>query len=154
MSINDLMAFTAIEFHAALIAPFFIDFAHRILIEGFDLAPSMKHILTATAQSSVSRHTNIVLMHRNPSTLSIASTLYVFTHPKWCPWGQRLPPACPTCGSPHSWSGKVKKGSTYSFVCRYISCTGGSCSFDKPEGFELFTDDMNGGRWMKKDYNF
>jgi hypothetical protein len=153
MLFDNVIAFTAVEFHVAFVVPFFVDFTHRILIEGFDLALSVKHMLTAVAQSSVARHTNIIFMHRNPRTSSVTSTLYVFTHPSWRPWGEHLPPACPTCASPHSWANVVKKGSTYSFACRYGSCTA-SCSFDKPEGFELFTEPVNGGRWMKKDYKF
>lgn len=42
---------------------------------------------------------------------------------------------------------------TYSFTCRYEKCSG-SCSFSKPEGFELYTPEMKGGRWMKKEYVF
>lgn len=152
MSINYLIAFTAIEFHAALITPFFIDFTHRVLLEGFDLVSSMKYMLIATVQSPVACHTNIVLMYKTGES-SITSTLYVFTHPRWRPWGQRLPPACPKCCSPHSWSDEIKKNSTYSFVCRYEGCTG-SCSFQKPDGFDLYTPDINGGRWMKKVYQF
>ena len=37
MSIDNLIAFTAKDFHLTLIAPFFIDFMYRILIEGHDL---------------------------------------------------------------------------------------------------------------------
>ena len=153
MSVDYLLAFTAVEFHASLITPFFINFTHCLLIEGFDLVSSMKHILITTVQSSIARHTNIVLMHQNASTTSITATLYVFTHPRWRPWGQRLPPACPKCSSPHSWSDKIKSRSTYSFVCRYKGCPG-ECSFTKPDGFELYTPDINGGRWMKKVYGF
>jgi len=152
LAADNLIAFTAAEFHPALIAPFFIDFAHRVLLEGFDLAQSMKQMLTATVQSPVARHTNIILLHRDDDN-SLASTLYVFTHPTWRPWGQRLPPACPECASPHSWSDAVRKYSTYSFSCRYEKCSG-SCSFSKPEGFELYTPEMKGGRWMKKEYKF
>jgi hypothetical protein len=151
MFIDNLVAFTATEFQYALVTPFLVDFTHRILIEGFNVVPSMKHILTAIAQSSIARHTNVVLMHLNTATSSIASTLYVFTHPKWRPWGQRLPPACSVCASPHSWSDEIRKGSTYSFICRYPKCTG-TCSFDRLSGFKLFMPDMSAGRWMKKEY--
>ena len=117
MSFDNIITFTALEFHAALTTLFFIDFMHRILVEGFDVASSMKHILTAVAQSSLARHTNILLMHCVPGSLSIASTLYVFTNPRWHPWGHCLSPTCPVCASLHTWSNEFKKGPTYSFAC-------------------------------------
>ena len=153
MLIDNLIASTAVKFHAVLITPFFVDFAYCVLLEGFDLEPSMRYILMATAQSPAARHTNIVLMRRNAGPPSITSMLYVFTHPKWRPWGQCLPLACPKCSSPHSWSDEVKSGSTYTFTCRYKDCIG-LYSVEKPVGFELYKPDGNGGRWMKRDYSF
>jgi hypothetical protein len=152
MSIDDLIAFTAAEFHAALITPFFIDFTHRILIEGYSLNSSMKAMLSATSQTHLARHTSVVHMQLEAETSTVGSTLYVFAHPKWRPWGNRLPIACPICASPHSWSDVIKKGSTYSYVCRREGCSGW-CSFPKPEGFEICTPEANGGRWLKKAYD-
>ena len=151
VSIDNLVAFTAEEFHASLITPFFIDFTFRVLIEGYDFNTSITHMLSATSQSHVARHTNVVHMRLNTQTPTVDSTLYVFTHPKWRPWGNRLPPACPDCASPHSWSDMIKQGSTYSYSCRRDNCSGW-CSFAKPEGLEPCTPESNGGRWMKRKY--
>jgi hypothetical protein len=109
-------------------------------------------MLTSASSTHLARHTNIVHMAFNSDTLALSSTLYVFTHPKWRPWGNRLPTACLKCASPHSWSDVVKVGSMYSYSCRRDGCDGW-CSFNKPEGFELFTQVTNGGCWMKKAYS-
>jgi hypothetical protein len=151
MSIDNLIAFTAKEFHASLVTPFFVDFTFRILIEGYDVNSSMTHMLSATSQSHLARHTNVIHMRLNTKTPRVDSTLYIFTHPRWRPWGNRLPPACPNCASPHSWSDGTNQGSTYSYFCRRDKCSGW-CSFAKPEGFEMCTAESNGGRWMKQVY--
>jgi hypothetical protein len=70
-----------------LVTSLFVDFMHRVLIEGFDPVPSMKFMLAATVQSPLAHHTNIVLLHPDANATSIDSTIYVFTHPMWCPWG-------------------------------------------------------------------
>jgi hypothetical protein len=151
VSIDNLIVFTAKEFHASLVTPFFVDFTFRILIEGFDLNTSMTHMLAATSQSHLARHTNVIHMYLNTQTATVDSTVYIFTNPRWRPWGNRLSPACPDCASPHSWSNVIKQGTTYSYSCRRDNCPGW-CSFSKPEGFELCTTESNGGRWMKREY--
>ncbi|KIM77371.1 hypothetical protein PILCRDRAFT_12012 [Piloderma croceum F 1598] len=95
MSIDNLIAFTAKEFHASLVTLFFVDFTYRILIEGFDVNTSMTHMLAAMSQSHLARHTNVVHMRLDTQTPMVDSTIYIFTNPRWRPWGNRLPPACP-----------------------------------------------------------
>ena len=150
-SINHLVGFTAAQLHAALITPFFVEFTQRVLVEGYRLGPSMKYILASTSMSNLPHHTNIIYIQYDVDTSSLTSTIHVFTHPKWRPWGNRLSAACPKCSSPHSWSDVVKQGSTYTYNCRRYGCPG-SCSFPKPEGFELSNIEVNGGRWMQKEY--
>jgi hypothetical protein len=45
LNINDFIAFTAAKFHAALTTSFFIDYAQRILIEGFELRSLLDNML-------------------------------------------------------------------------------------------------------------
>lgn len=149
VSVNDLVAFSAPEFHAGLTVGFFVDYAQRVLIEGFSLRPSFKQILTATSQSALGRHTNIVHVHRDAETSAFLAWAYVFTHVQWRPWGNRLPIACPECQSPQAWAQAGKQGSTYLYACRWKGCKG-KCAFRKPEGYELYSQDVNGGRWMQK----
>lgn len=111
----------------------------------------MKPLLQSNTQNHLARHTNIVHIRHDANTSTFVSLIYIFTHPKWRPWGNRLPTACPKCSSPHSWSDVIKQGSTYSFTCRNGACPG-LCSFTRPEGYETFTIEVNGGRWIKKEY--
>lgn len=149
--INDLIAFTAPEFHVDLTVSFFVDYAQRILVEGFELSASFKALLTASSQSNLARHTNIIHVNFEDGCLSQAKE-YVFSHEKWRPWGHRLPPSCPKCSSPESWKDPVKSKSTYIFNCRSDTCDG-VCSFEKQEGFEpLPGDSVAGGRWLVRKY--
>lgn len=149
--IDDLLAFTAPEFHADLTVSFFVDYAQRVLVEGFELSASFKALLTASSQSNLPRHTNIVYVNFEDGHLSEAKE-YVFSHEQWRPWGHRLPPSCPICSSPECWKDPVKSKSTYIFNCRSDKCAG-VCLFDKQEGFEpLPGDSVAGGRWLVREY--
>ena len=149
--IDNLVAFTAPEFHADLTVSFFVDYAQHVLVEGFELSTSFKALLIASSQSNLARHTNIIYVHFKDGCFSEAKE-YVFSHEKWRPWGHRLPPSCPECYSPESWKDPVKSKSTYIFNCRSDKCKG-VCLFDKPEGFEPFVgDSVSGGRWLVRKY--
>jgi len=153
MSVDNLIAFTATEFHAALVTPFFINFTQRILIEGYNLCTSMTPMLLATSQTHLARHTDLVYMQLKKETSLVHSTLYMFTHPKWRPWGNHLPISCPSCASPHSWSDLTKTQSTYNYSCKRTGCSGW-CSFSKPDDFSPCKSEpeVNGGCWIKKEY--
>lgn len=150
MAIDELVAFTAPEFHAVLTTSFFVDFTYRVLIEGFSLSHSFKPMLTACSQSNLARHTNIVHVHFEDGYIKYSKE-YVFSHKKWRPWGYRLPASCNGCSSPQSWKGPVKSKSTYSFNCRNVDCRE-VCSFVKPPHYVPFSSIVAGGRWMVRDY--
>ena len=149
LNINNFIAFTAAEFHAALTNSFFIYYAQCILIEGFELRSSLNNILTATSQSPLGQHTNLVSIHRDAQTSALEAVELIFTHTTWHPWGSRLPASCPKCSSPQCWSKPDKSGSTYIYSCRRSGCSG-TCSFQKPVGFELHSSSVNGGCWMER----
>jgi hypothetical protein len=150
MAVDELVAFTAPEFHAVLTTSFFVDFAYRVLIEGFSLSYSFKPMLAACSQSSLARHTSIVHVHFENGGIAYSKE-YVFSHEKWRPWGYRLPASCNGCSSPLSWKDPVKSKSTYIFNCRNVDCRE-VCSFEKPPHFVPFSSDVAGGRWMVRDY--
>ena len=85
LNINDFIVFTAAEFHTALTTLFFIDYAQRILIEGFELRSSLDNILTATSQSPLGRHTNLVSIHHDAQTSALEAVKLIFTHTVWGP---------------------------------------------------------------------
>jgi len=148
LGINNMVAFTAPELHAVLTAHFFVDYTMRVVIEGFTLQQSFKSLLTSSAQSNFTRHTNIVSIYHDQSSSTLVADSYIFTHPKLRPWGQRLPISCPLCSSLHSWSDPTRNQSTIIFACTATGCPG-LCSFPKPEGIEIVGKEMiNGGRWM------
>ena len=72
--------FTAAEFHAALTTLFFIDYAQRSLIEGFELRSSLDNILMATSQSPLCQHTNLVSIHCDAQTSALEAIKLIFTH--------------------------------------------------------------------------
>ena len=149
LNINNFIAFTAAEFYAALTTLFFIDYAQRILIEGFELCSSLDNILRATSQSPLGRHTNLVSIHHDAQTSALEAVKLIFTHTTWRLWGSHLPASCPKCSSPQCWLKPTKSGSTYVYSCRRSGCSG-PCSFQKPAGFELQSSSVNGGCWMER----
>src|ERR1700736_6005110 len=82
IGIDDLVAFTAPEFHAILALSFFVDYTQRVLVEGFDLADSFKHTLNGCSQSHLAQHTNIVHA-RFKDSLALIVKEYVVSHVKW-----------------------------------------------------------------------
>ena len=149
LNINKFIAFTATEFHAALTTLFFIDYAQRSLIEGFELHSSLDNILMATSQSPLGQHTNLVSIHCDAQTSALGAVELIFTHTTWHLWGSRLPASCPKCSSPQCWSKPAKSGSTYIYSCRRSGCSG-TCSFQKPAGFELHSSSVNSVCWMER----
>jgi hypothetical protein len=149
MTLDEIVAFSAPQFQASLTCTFFIDYAQRILIEGYNLESEFKSLLAASSQSNVSRHTNLVYLKRQgPSKVDALE--FTFTHSIIRPWGHRIPSACPLCKSPRSWSKPIKQGSAIIFVCKQTGCKG-TCRFTKPDGVELLGPHVNGGRWMVKE---
>jgi hypothetical protein len=153
LSFNDMVSFTAPELHATLTVSFFVDFTQRVLVEGFPLCTSFKAILTATSQSFLARHTNVVYIRHSDDGSKLCIERYTFTHPKWCPWGHQLPLACPGCSSPCPWTDPQTTGSTIPFTCRFDSCTT-KCHFQRPDNLRFVGGDMSGGRWMIDEQEF
>ena len=150
MGIDELVAFTAPEFHAILTVSFFVDFTHRVLVQGFNLSGSFKPMLTACSQSDLARHTNIVHVRLENGHIA-HSKEYIFSHAKWRPWGYRLPTSCNRCSSPQSWKDPVKSILMYIFSCRNANCCE-VCTFNKPQDFVPFSSEVSGGRWMVRNY--
>lgn len=149
MNVDDLIAFSAPKLQASLTGSFFVDYAQRILVEGYTLKSHFKSLLSASAQSNVARHTNIVYFHRqNRTTLSAFE--FTFTHTRFRPWGWRIPPACSSCRSPRPWSKPIKQGTTLIFVCNQEGCRG-TLRFSRPDDVDMVGENVNGGRWMVKE---
>lgn len=148
MKVDDLVAFSARKLQVSLTATFFVDYAQRVLLEGYTLHSHFKSLLTASAQSNVARHTNLVYVRRKTHG-KLDACEFVFTHPIFRPWGCRIPSSCPSCKSPCSWSKPIKQGQCIIFVCTREDCRG-TCRFKKPDDAEMVGSNVNGGRWMIK----
>ena len=81
LNINNFIMFTAAKFHAALTTSFFIDYVQCILIEGFELFSLLDNILTATSQSPLGRHTNLVSIHHDAQTWYLRPSNYSLPTP-------------------------------------------------------------------------
>ena len=145
------MAFSALQLQFSLTCPFFLDYAQRVLVEGYSLHTDFKALLTATSQSNFARHTNLMYFQRQAGSLKLEVSEFNFSHPTFRPWGFRIPASCPECKSPRSWGKPIKQGSSIIFVCHRTGCKG-ICRFGKPEGIQLLDTNVNGGRWMVKKY--
>jgi hypothetical protein len=149
LCINDMVTLTAPQLHPSLTSHFFIDYTMRVVIEGFSLKSSFRSLLTASSQSNLSRHVDIVHLYYGQKDSKVFTDSYVFSHPKLRPWGQWLPISCPSCSSLHSWSDPTRNQSTIIFACKRPNCSA-LCTFRKPEGVELVGKEVNEGRWMVK----
>jgi len=74
-SCNNLLAFSATELCPVLIAPFFLNFAQRVLVEGYNLQFSMKSILAGISKFQLVRHTDIVHVNCDAVSSSIKSNV-------------------------------------------------------------------------------
>ena len=146
IKVDELVAFCATQLQVSLTCTFFVDYAQRVLLEGFSLESHFKSLLNASSQSNVARHTNIMyIRHHNRSQMQVVK--FIFTHPVIRPWGERLPSACSLCKSPRPWSKPVKQGNAIVYVCQRKGCRG-VCRFMKPDDVEMLGPRVNSGRWM------
>jgi len=125
----------------------FLDYAQRTLIEGFELSRNFATILSTTSISCIARHTSIAHFRLGPNSITIKE--YIWSHEDFCPWGHRLPPACPSCHSPRPYGKSIKQETTLIFVCGYSNCRG-RLRFDKPDGV-VFGNRDGGGKWLIKE---
>lgn len=149
MKLDELVAFSAPQLQTSLTCGFFLDYAQRVLIEGYTLESDFKSLLVATSQSNFARHTNLVYFRRQDRS-KVNALEFTFTHPTLRPWGFRIPTTCSLCQSPRPWSKPIKQGTTIIFVCKLTGCKG-MCRFAKPDDMEMLGPPSNGGRWMVKD---
>ena len=148
MKVDELVAFSAPQLQVSLTCGFFMDYAQRILVEGYTLNGNFKALLAATAQSNLARHTNLVYFScQSQGKLTIIE--FIFSHPIFRPWGFRIPPACPRCKSARPWSKPITQSSSIIFVCTREGCKA-SCRFKKPDDVEVLNANVNGGRWMAR----
>jgi len=128
-------------------------FAQSILLylKALMLRRRFSFALLVTGKFSISHPalTNVCHICSDTNTSALEAVEYVFTHPKWRPWGHRLPMTCPVCGTPNCWTEAGKHFSTYIFTCRHLGCEA-HCEFSRPQGFNLCEEESNGGRWLEK----
>ena len=146
---NNTVVFTAPELQSSLTCGLFIDYAQRVLVEGFTLSSSFEAILGATCRSNFPRHTNLVHLEREDSSAPLKILHYIFTHSHFRPWGHCLPAVCPSCKSPRPWTRPTDHKGSLSFACKRSSCKH-VCRFAKPQGVVLLQKETTGGRWMVK----
>jgi hypothetical protein len=160
--LDHLVAFTATKLHPILLTAFLVDYAQRVLVEGFTLNESFELILSSIAHAALARHSTVV--HFYPKTLIVPLPLglstinhtaiqareFIFAHEKLRPWGQKIPICCAICKSPRSWGRPIKENSTIVFWCKTQNANGAKCPgksrHPKPDGLEPFSRMVGGGR--------
>ena len=126
MQVQRVIAFKAVAVQAALVAPFFLVFIHKVVIEG--VRWDSHHIADILASSVyLSRHSAVVIMTRHGRDVSVPCSLevteYVWTHPRIRPWGSEIPLQCPACGALASLVCRTHAHGTVFTACRGEMCT-------------------------------
>lgn len=99
--------------------------------------------------STVCRHTDVVHIRREGTATQ--GCRYVWVHRKIRPWGYDLPVQCQQCGYIRSWIwGEGQKGACL-FACKTQGCSN-KLAFNRDDR-NWFGGEVNGGRWLKVDYN-
>ncbi|KZP05417.1 hypothetical protein FIBSPDRAFT_967284 [Athelia psychrophila] len=150
---NEAIAFSSPGLIPTLTNVFWLDFAIRVLIEGYSLDKALPYMLTATSTSSFVRHTNLLYVRISTSQPKAAlSSEFVWTHPELRPFGRRLPANCAECGCIDTFGSPIKltpkAGSKYVFICKGYDTEGNRClhelAVEPMEGFETYGKSQNG----------
>ena len=159
LSLSQMVCFTAKELQSTLLVSFFADYTQRVLVKSYPLEETLHTILSATAHTTIGRHTSIIYLR--PKNVKIPlpvgapvvehkglqATEYFFAHEKLRPWGVALPIACSKCFCPRPWSKPVKEKSNIIFFCRYKSCRN-QIRFPARQGAQVYGGSLGSGKWM------
>lgn len=155
---KEVIAFSSAGLIPTLTNTFWLDFASRVLLEGFGLRQALPYMLSATSTSCFVRHTNLVYAQvPRDKSKPVVCAEYIWTHPVLRPFGRRLPANCVECGCMSSFGKPIKltpktAATTYVFVCQGRDTEGKAClhelSIEPIEGFEPYGQSQNGARWM------
>lgn len=156
---TEAIAFSSAKLIPVLTNTFWLEFANRVLVEGFSLQQALPYMLSASSTSTVVRHTNLIYV-RIPTGKQqpVVCTDFIWTHPEFRPFGRHLPANCPSCACIASFGRPIrltpKGGSKYVFVCNGRNTHGEPCEHEltvQPmEGFQPYGQAQNGARWMSK----
>ncbi|KZP26988.1 hypothetical protein FIBSPDRAFT_948951 [Athelia psychrophila] len=156
---HEAIAFSSPGLIPSLTNGFWLDFAFRVMIEGASLGHALPYMLSATSTSQFVRHTNLLYVKiPDSNTEPVVCSEYVWTHPRFRPFGRRLPANCSQCGCINSYGSPIrltpKSGSRYIFVCQGLTIEGNRCdhelSVQPMDGFKAFGNPQDGARWMVK----
>ncbi|KZP12665.1 hypothetical protein FIBSPDRAFT_898039 [Athelia psychrophila] len=145
---KEVIAFSSAGLIPTLTNTFWLDFASRVLLEGFGLRQALPYMLSATSTSCFVRHTNLVYAQvPRDKSKPVVCAEYIWTHPVLRPFGRRLPANCVECGCMSSFGKPIKltpktAATTYVFVCQGRDTEGKAClhelSIEPIEGFEPY----------------
>lgn len=93
------VAFSAKALQQCLTAPFILDYALQVLVQGFSIRRTFEESLPAF--SKLGHHTDVVLLDWKEG--ESRGTRFVFTHKVIRPWGKSLPVQCPSCFAVRAW---------------------------------------------------
>ncbi|KAI0735634.1 hypothetical protein C8Q76DRAFT_690230 [Earliella scabrosa] len=140
--------------HAALGAPFFVAFVHRVYIEGVPLDEAHLGDLLGSSLY-LARHTPVIVLTRSSAertaredVVSLTVTQYLWSHPTIRPWGSALPLQCPTCGGLSSFKCTQGPGGATVSTCLVPGCMY-KRTYEKPATVN-FLKGGEGGRWMTR----
>ena len=116
-----MFAFGAVHLQAVLTAPFFMNFAQRVLLEGMYLTDNT--IASVFDQSLfLARHTPIWMFWREKLHDKFTIYKYDWTHHNMRPHGHDIGLQCPGCGSLSSREGKSLQNQVILIVCKKADC--------------------------------
>ena len=142
-----MFAFGAVRFQAVLTAPFFENFAQRVLLEGMYL--TAKTIASVFDQSLfLARHTPIWMFWRDDLDKNFAINKYDWTHVTMRPHGHDIGLQCPGCGSLSSRQGRLLKNDIILVVCKKPDCNWSKAFAPPPMKVEKLKVGEH-GRWRQ-----
>ena len=146
MNAHRVFAFSAKIVQPVLTVPFFVIFAHWILLEGSSLDNTR---VSAILDCSVylGRHGPIVIFTRKSDSNELVAHKYIWSHPTMRPHGEDPGIQCKTCGAITSRHGIVKEGGKIFNSCTRCDTT---VIYEHPRNARALKPSGEGGRWMIK----
>ncbi|TBU36586.1 hypothetical protein BD309DRAFT_713925 [Dichomitus squalens] len=149
MNAQRVIAFAAKAVQAVLTAPFFLVFAHRVLLEGIYM-PDKAIIYLLDQSLFLARHSAVWIFERSSQGQALSARIYQWTDETMRPNGEDVGLQCPGCGSLSSRIGNLGEKQAVILKCQKKDCRWKKI-IDRPEGMKNVCKSAEGGIWTVRD---